>query len=121
MNVFTICFSADSTMSFTKISTIVCIFVIVREFRPVEPFLAVYLTSPPINLTEKQVSCKMFGFYKLLIFISFRLKRTGIPKYKCESIRSRYPVFKTCSWLVMKIFVSMNLCLSSLNSLSGNV
>lgn len=76
--------NADSTMSFTKISTIVCIFVIVREFRPVEPFLAVYLTSPPINLTEKQVNEEIYpvGTYASFVFVTGLFLITDYVRYK---------------------------------------
>lgn len=41
---------------FSKVAFIICAFVTMREFRPVEPFFTSYLTSPPLNFTTEQVS-----------------------------------------------------------------
>lgn len=38
-----------------KISLFVGVFAFVREFRPIEPFYAAYMTSPYINCTVEQV------------------------------------------------------------------
>lgn len=38
-----------------KISLFVGVFAFAREFRPIEPFYAAYMTSPYINCTVEQV------------------------------------------------------------------
>lgn len=39
-----------------KISFLVGVFAFLREFRPIEPFYAAYMTSPLINCTVEQVT-----------------------------------------------------------------
>lgn len=43
-----------------KISFFVGVFAFAREFRPIEPFYAAYMTSPYINCTVEQVIFEYF-------------------------------------------------------------
>lgn len=49
--------------SWKKITIFVAVFAFVREFRPIEPFYAAYMTSPLINCTVEQVISIKFCCY----------------------------------------------------------
>lgn len=51
--------------SWKKITFFVAVFAFVREFRPIEPFYAAYMTSPYINCTVEQVR-----YYILILLVS---------------------------------------------------
>jgi len=50
-----------------KISFLVGVFAFIREFRPIEPFYAAYMTSPYINCTVEQVMHKL-KLFKYILF-----------------------------------------------------
>lgn len=51
--------------SWKKITFLVGVFAFAREFRPIEPFYAAYMTSPYINCTVDQVCI----YYKLIVIL----------------------------------------------------
>lgn len=68
-----------------KISLFVCVFAFVREFRPIEPFYAAYMTSPAINITLTQVK-----YYTLYTVNSYTL----IEGYNISaSLKSNFSTF----------------------------
>ena len=38
-----------------KISILLCIFGVIKEFRPIEPYLTKYLNNPPMNFSLEEV------------------------------------------------------------------
>lgn len=52
-----------------KITICVAVFAFVREFRPIEPFYAAYMTSPLINCTVEQVMSIRFSYYNYNVYI----------------------------------------------------
>lgn len=67
-----------------KISLFVCVFAFVREFRPIEPFYAAYMTSPAINITLIQTSRDVYavGAYSCFALIVIVFLITDYLKYK---------------------------------------
>ncbi|KAL5243875.1 hypothetical protein ACI65C_011285 [Semiaphis heraclei] len=67
-----------------KISLFVCVFAFVREFRPIEPFYAAYMTSPAINITLTQTSRDVYavGAYSCFVLIIIVFLITDYLKYK---------------------------------------
>ncbi|XP_050425167.1 thiamine transporter 2-like [Adelges cooleyi] len=67
-----------------KISLFVCVFAFVREFRPIEPFYAAYLTSPAINITLIEVSRDVYsvGAYSCFVLIIIVFLITDYLRYK---------------------------------------
>ncbi|XP_008180091.1 thiamine transporter 2 isoform X2 [Acyrthosiphon pisum] len=67
-----------------KISLFVCVFAFVREFRPIEPFYAAYMTSPAINITLTQTSRDVYavGAYSCFLLIIIVFLITDYLKYK---------------------------------------
>ncbi|XP_050425168.1 thiamine transporter 1-like [Adelges cooleyi] len=67
-----------------KISLFVGVFAFVREFRPIEPFYAAYMTSPYINCTVEQVPKELYavGSYSMFVLIIIIFLVTDYVKYK---------------------------------------
>lgn len=38
------------------VSLLLCVFGVLKEFRPSEPYVTKYLTNPPMNFTDEEVS-----------------------------------------------------------------
>ncbi|XP_065224126.1 thiamine transporter 1-like isoform X2 [Planococcus citri] len=69
---------------FHKVAFIICAFVMIREFRPVEPFFTSYLTSPPLNFTTEIVNEKIYpiGTYASCSFAIVLFLITDYLRYK---------------------------------------
>ncbi|XP_025195930.1 thiamine transporter 2-like [Melanaphis sacchari] len=67
-----------------KISFLVGVFAFAREFRPIEPFYAAYMTSPYINCTVEQVPTELYsvGSYSMFVLIIIIFLVTDYVKYK---------------------------------------
>jgi len=67
-----------------KISFLVGVFAFVREFRPIEPFYAAYMTSPYINCTVEQVPKELYavGSYSMFVLTIIIFLVTDYVKYK---------------------------------------
>lgn len=67
-----------------KITLIICFFVMLREFRPVEPFFTTYLNSPPLNYTTQQINEVIYpiGTYSSLTLIVVIFLTTDYLRYK---------------------------------------
>ncbi|VVC26728.1 Reduced folate carrier,Major facilitator superfamily domain [Cinara cedri] len=67
-----------------KITFFVAVFAFVREFRPIEPFYAAYMTSPYINCTVEQVPKELYavGSYSMFVLIIIIFLVTDYVKYK---------------------------------------
>ncbi|XP_060841826.1 thiamine transporter 2-like [Rhopalosiphum padi] len=67
-----------------KISFLVGVFAFIREFRPIEPFYAAYMTSPYINCTVEQVPTELYavGSYSMFVLIIIIFLVTDYVRYK---------------------------------------
>uniref|UniRef100_A0A2S2PWR7 Thiamine transporter 2 n=1 Tax=Sipha flava TaxID=143950 RepID=A0A2S2PWR7_9HEMI len=67
-----------------KISFFVGVFAFIREFRPIEPFYAAYMTSPLINCTVEQVPKELYavGSYSMFVLIIIIFLVTDYVRYK---------------------------------------
>uniref|UniRef100_A0A2S2R7N8 Thiamine transporter 2 n=1 Tax=Sipha flava TaxID=143950 RepID=A0A2S2R7N8_9HEMI len=67
-----------------SVSLFVCVFAFAREFRPIEPFYAAYMTSPAINITLTQTSRDVYsvGAYSGFVLIVIVFLITDYLRYK---------------------------------------
>ncbi|XP_050524430.1 thiamine transporter 1-like isoform X2 [Daktulosphaira vitifoliae] len=67
-----------------KISLFVGVFAFAREFRPIEPFYAAYMTSPYVNCTVEQIPKELYavGSYSMFVLIIIIFLVTDYVKYK---------------------------------------
>ncbi|XP_046669330.1 folate transporter 1-like [Homalodisca vitripennis] len=70
--------------SYLKISVLLCIYGIFKEFRPSEPYLVPIMTEPPLNFTAAQVSQEIFpvSTYSSFIFLVMVFLITDFMRYK---------------------------------------
>ncbi|KAK7590389.1 hypothetical protein V9T40_002002 [Parthenolecanium corni] len=63
-------FSNLNSPDFGRVTFIICVFVLLREIRPIESYITSYLVSPPLNFSIDVVSEQIFPFGLLTTFIS---------------------------------------------------
>lgn len=70
--------------SWLKISILLCIFGVLKEFRPSEPYVTKYLTYPPMNFTLEKISSDVYPvcIYTTMISLVFIFLLTDILLHK---------------------------------------
>lgn len=67
-----------------KISFMLCIFGVLKEFRPSEPYVTKYLTNPPMNFTQNEVSDDIYpiSIYTTMASLVIIFLLTDFLRYK---------------------------------------
>uniref|UniRef100_A0A1B6H9P4 Major facilitator superfamily (MFS) profile domain-containing protein n=1 Tax=Homalodisca liturata TaxID=320908 RepID=A0A1B6H9P4_9HEMI len=69
---------------YIKISILLCIYGVFKEFRPAEPYIVPYMTSPPLNFTAQQINHDIFpvSTYSTMASLIVIFLITDILRYK---------------------------------------
>lgn len=98
----------DSWKNWKTISLLVCVFAMVREIRPIEPFFTTYLES--MNFTLDQVFVNIYYEFNFkLIFFKFNIKRLLLFKFNILNFHAYILLF---NYVKNHIYVNYHLIFS---------